>query len=229
MPEDNLNMSDSDPTVGVQPRNEKMVDIGEEQLALVYAKAFVGAAVAHGDPQGLVDELHSLVEDVLEPHPDFEHALCGYFLSHDERVHLIETVLGGRASQEVINLLKAMSYHNRTSVLRLLVKTVHRLYAESQGRYQVSVRVAQALGDELKEELRNSLQATLGIEPVLDIRVDPELLGGIVVQVGDTVYDGSVRTMLERTRQRMITNAIDAIESRPQSFHSAEASDAEIT
>jgi F-type H+-transporting ATPase subunit delta len=48
--------------------------------------------------------------------------------------------------------------------------------------------------------------------------VKPELIGGMVVQVGDTVFDGSVRTTLERARRQMVESAVAAIESRPDKF-----------
>ena len=55
-----------------------------------------------------------------------------------------------------------------------------------------------------QERLRQELRAKFGREPVLSVRVDPDLLGGLVVRVDDWVYDGSVRARLERIRHQLI-------------------------
>ena len=57
-----------------------------------------------------------------------------------------------------------------------------------------------------------------GREPVLDARVDPDLLGGLMVQVGDWLYDASVRTRLERIRNQLIERSSHAIQSQTRSF-----------
>ncbi len=196
---------------------EAIIDVGKEQLARTYAKAFL-AATESLDQAGLVEELDSLVADVLDKFPDFNFHLTSDFLSHDERVELIDVVLGGRASAPVVNLLKVLSQNHRLGMLRLLVRTIHKLYGEMNGRHEVRVYVPEVLSADLQQGLRQALQTRLGVEADFHFHIKPELIGGMVVQVGDTVFDGSVRTTLERARQQMVMRAIDAIESRPDKF-----------
>ncbi len=197
---------------------EAVYNVDEEQLALVYAKAFLGAARSAGDIEGLVAELRSLVEDVFDPFPDFETAIGAHSLSHTERVNMIDAVFKGRASETVLHLFKVLSLNDRTGSMRMVAKMVHKLHGESQGRRQVQILTAQPLSQELTTELRDAIQTKLGIEPEFSMSVDPELIAGMVIQVGDTVYDGSVRTSLERARQQMVASAIEAIENRPDKF-----------
>lgn len=198
--------------------SDKVIDVGQEQLARIYARAFLGAIEKTGNAARLVEELDSLVADVLDRFPEFEQTLMSHSLKHDEREKIILAVFGGRASEQVVNLLKVLSKNDRMELLRLVAKLVHRLYGESQGRYEVKVFTAHELGRELQAELRQVLQAKLGIEPEFVFRIHPDLIGGMVIQVGDTVYDGSVQTTLERTRQQMFVKTIDAIETRPERF-----------
>jgi F-type H+-transporting ATPase subunit delta len=197
---------------------ETVLDVRQEQLARIYGRAFVAAADATGKGAELVEELDSLVADVLNRNPEFEKALTGDALSEDETTELIDRVFKGRASNEVINLLKVMAHHRRLGALRMVVHTVHQLWGESKGRRAVVVRSATELPASLKTELAAALKAKLGIEAEMTVMVDPELIAGMVVQVGDTIFDGSVRTSLERTRRQMVERAIDAIESRPEKF-----------
>lgn len=198
--------------------HETVLDVRQEQLAKIYARAFVSAANAKGKGAELVEELDSLVTDVLDRFPEFDRALTGDALSEDDAIQLIERVFKGRASDEVVNLLKIMAHHRRLSALRMVAHTVHQLYGESLGRRTVTVTTATELSAELQQELAAALKAKLGIEAEFVIKVDPDLIAGMIVQVGDTIFDGSVRTALERTRQQMVERAIDAIESRPEKF-----------
>jgi F-type H+-transporting ATPase subunit delta len=139
-------------------------------------------------------------------------------LSHEERLDLVDAVLGGRASPPVVNLLKVLSQNHRNGMLRLVVRTIHQMYGELNGRHEVRVYVPHPLADDLQQGLRQALQSRLGVEADFHFHIKPELIGGMVVQVGDTVFDGSVRTTLERARQQMVIKAVDAIESRPEKF-----------
>ena len=74
------------------------------------------------------------------------------------------------------------------------------------------------LDDALRGEIQSQLRKVLGTEPVLDVKVDPALIAGMVVRIGDRVYDGSVHTQLERARAAMIDRATEQIETRPERF-----------
>lgn len=196
---------------------DHVLDVSREQLARTYAKAFLSATESM-EQDSLVQELESLVSDVLDKFKDFDLHLTSDFLSHDERIDLIDNVLGKQASAPVVNLLKTLSQRHRNGAIRAVVKMIRKLHGESRGRYEVRVYVPQPLTSELQDNLRQALQGKLGMESDFFFHIKPELIGGMVVQVGDTVFDGSVRTTLERTRQQMVIKAIDAIESRPEKF-----------
>ncbi|MCO6048149.1 ATP synthase F1 subunit delta [Aeoliella sp. ICT_H6.2] len=196
---------------------ETVFDVDQEQLARTYAKAFL-AATESMDQEGLLEELHSLVVDVLEKFPDFNFNLTSNFLSHEEREDLIDAVLGSRASAPVVNLLKILSRNGRPSMLRPVIRTIRKLHGEKLGRHEVRVYVPHELSSDLQEGLQQALQSRLGVTADFHFHLKPELIGGMVVQVGDTVFDGSVRMTLERARQKMVMQAIEAIETRPDSF-----------
>ena len=67
-------------------------------------------------------------------------------------------------------------------------------------------------------EIQNHLRKMFGKQPVLSVKIDPSLIAGIVVRVGDRVYDGSVQTQLEHTRLAMIHKASEQIDIRPERF-----------
>jgi F-type H+-transporting ATPase subunit delta len=202
-----------------QSSAETVFDVDQEQLARIYAKAFL-TATSSQDQAALVEELDSLVGDVLDKFREFDFRLTSSVLSHEEREVLIDNVLGSRASVPVVNLLKTLSQNGRQILVRPVVAAIHKLVGEMRGEYEVRVYVPSELSTELTDGLRQALQSRLGVNAEFHFHVKPELIGGMVVQVGDTVFDGSVRTTLERARRQMVESAVAAIESRPDKFMS---------
>lgn len=79
-----------------------------------------------------------------------------------------------------------------------------RLQAESAGITRVQVRAAAPLSETQQERLARAFAARTGRRAVLELEVDPSLLGGLVAQVGDTVFDGSLRSRLETLRADLV-------------------------
>jgi F-type H+-transporting ATPase subunit delta len=202
----------------IEPRHETVMDVTQEQIARVYAQAFMGVANKSPNVDELIGELDGIVNDVLTPFPRFEEVLSSALVSHEKTVALIDRVLAGRASAPVLNFLKVLSIHRRLGLLRLVLKFVKKIHAEQRGLTDVQVRVAKELDPALRSELQERLRATLGREPVLHITVDEALIGGIILQVGDRVFDASIHTRLEYARRNIISRATEVIETKPERF-----------
>ena len=84
-----------------------------------------------------------------------------------------------------------------------VVRAYQSLRDSQKGIVRVTARVAKNVDAEEKESLVATLEARLGKKARLDIQVDPSLLGGIVVKIGDTVYDGSFVNQLKSLRARL--------------------------
>ena len=74
----------------------------------------------------------------------------------------------------------------------------------------------------LQQELTIALRGMLGAEPVLQVSTRPDLIGGMVLRIGDTVYDGSIATRLARLREHMIDRSVHEIQSGRDRFSIAE-------
>ena len=194
------------------------INVGQEQVALVYAKAFLGSAEKSGRTADAVAELTSLVEDVLAAQPEFAEVLGSKRIAHDEKSAMIDRVFGGQASPMLLSFLKVLSSHGRLDALAAIGREVQERYDEKLGRKRVVITSATTLDQGVVGELTEKLRAMLGGEPVLELAVRPELIGGILIRVGDTVYDGSVASRLTRLRTQMIDRSIHEIQSRRDRF-----------
>ncbi len=177
-----------------------VLDATQQQIGRVYAEALLGAAEKTGSVETVREEFASLVDDVLSKMPRFEAVLQSPRVSHEEKVRLLDTAFQGRMSKELLNFLKVVSRRGRMPSLRAIQRAFENLYNERAGRREVVVRTAEPLTDELYAQIADRLRQSLGMEPVLRVEVDPELIGGVVIRIGDTVYDGSVARQLVRLR-----------------------------
>jgi F-type H+-transporting ATPase subunit delta len=201
--------------------DETVMGVTEEQIARVYAQAFMGAVVKLPNGDSLIEELSSFVADVLNRFPKFEHTLESSLVSPEQKEQLLGNVLGKSASKEVLNFLKVLSRHGRLSLIRSAARIAKKLNATRHGRTDVDIRVAMPLEDAMRNEIEGLVRSALKTEPIVNITVDPSLLAGIVIRVGDRVYDGSVHTRFEHARAAMIDRATDQIETQPDKFSQA--------
>ena len=180
------------------------IDPRRQQIGAVYAKALLGAAETAGQTDAVAEELESLVTDVLDKLPHFHAALASPRIGHEEKIALIDRAFAGRMSPVLLNFLKVLSRHGRLDCLRAIAEAAEKLLNELRGRVEVWVTTAAPLSNPLRDQIVTRLSALLAQEVVLKTQLDPEMLGGLVVRIGDTVFDGSVSARLIQMRQAAV-------------------------
>jgi F-type H+-transporting ATPase subunit delta len=181
----------------------------ESRLARVYAEALLatvlkqtGGADGHAEAAGA--ELIAFVR-ALAAHPDAEEFLTSPVVSRKVKAAALARALAGNAPDLLRRFLGVLQQNNRLHLLRAVAAAYQRLLDTRAGRVRVKVAAAVPLSDEQRAALTANLKVLLGNqEPVLEVRVDPDLLGGLVVQVGDSVVDTSVRTRLQSLRSLLL-------------------------
>lgn len=108
-----------------------------------------------------------------------------------------------KLSSTVAHFLSLLLEHDRLLLLPTIVSRYRRLLDEAKGRIEAQVVSATPLGEALLERLRGVLNRMSGKEVILHAETDPELLGGLVIQLEGKIYDGSVRTQLEKMKERI--------------------------
>jgi len=186
------------------PRHETVLDAGTERVARVYAEALLDAAARRNQVAEVLEEFASLLEDVFRADPQFEAFLVSGAIGRKPKAAVIHRAFDGRASELFRNFLLVLNDHQRLDTLRDIHAAVRELFDERSGRLRVLVTSAAPLPDDQRERLQQQLQAAYRKEPVLTTQVDPALLGGLVVRVGDWLYDASVRARLDTIRKQLI-------------------------
>ncbi|HND52161.1 MAG TPA: ATP synthase F1 subunit delta, partial [Pirellulaceae bacterium] len=134
---------------------------------------------------------------------------------HADKEQMLEKVLRGKVVGQLLDFLKVVSRHGRMDCLRAINEAAHRLNDERRGRVLVTVVTASPIDDQLLSQINSQLSAALGKQAILQTRVNPELLGGLEVRIGDKVYDGSLRTRLEKMRGDALNQAIERMRRNP--------------
>ena len=178
-----------------------VIDSGRQHLGSVYAKALLGAAEKAGQSRQVLEELDSLVTDVLNQLPQLDAAFISPRLAPEEKAALIDKAFGGRMSITLQHFLKVVAKHERLDCLRAILRAAKKLYNEMSGRVDVRLETAAPISNPMRERIVARLTQLLGREVVLTSEVNEELLGGLVVRVGDTVYDGSLAARLKQMQE----------------------------
>jgi F-type H+-transporting ATPase subunit delta len=199
---------------------EQEAVLGDEAIALArrYAEALVDAAQKEGQADAALDELAEIESDVLAEFPGFARVLASDRVPATEKDRILTDVFEGRASSLVLRFLRVLNRHGRLGLLGPIIREARAIWDRRNRRIPVSVRSAVALDDSQMQALSDRLQRLVAGTPILTATIDPGLIGGLVVQVGDQLYDGSVKSRLALLRHRLIEGKTHEIQSRRDQF-----------
>jgi F-type H+-transporting ATPase subunit delta len=197
---------------------ESAVDVGVQQVARVYAEALLRAADKRGKGDAVMEELEALVHDLFRTQPILEAALASGAVRRDRKEEFIRKVFGPVAEPIFLDFLLVLNHHERLHLLRGIWSCYRELNDEKHRRMRVKVRAASPLSPDQEAKLKAELHDTFQLEPLLDVKIDPDLLGGMVVQVGDWRYDGTVRARLDQLRNQLLVKSNDQIQSGRDRF-----------
>lgn len=167
-----------------------------------YAAGLAKLAAAEGELNRVADELYQLGRTV-ESSDELRSTLSDRSIPASRRIGVLEDLLGSSASPVTVNLVSMLVGAGRGNHIGPISNELVRQAAETRGQAVAEVRSAVALNDDQRERLQSALSDATGMNIDIVVVVDPDILGGVVAQVGDTVFDGSIRTRLEKMKERL--------------------------
>ena len=160
-----------------------------------YAEAYFSLAAQQDDVASWRRELAAAADTLTDP--EIAGAMSNPKVRTDERTHLILDLLDG-ASPAVRNLSRLLVERKRTPLAPQILQEFDRLADREAGVVRAQVTTAVPVTPELERQLSGTLSATIGGDVRTVVVQDPEIIGGLVVRIGDRVIDGSVRTRLQQ-------------------------------
>ena len=174
-------------------------------IARRYARALLEVAVSEGRIDEVLSELAGLAEQVQVGLPLYS-VFESPSVTRRERRAVAEQVAERLGFSEITtNLLRLLSDRERLTLVPDIARIYRDLADEAQGRVRAQVSAPLPLTEDQVARLRSVLEQVTG--KTIDLRVDsdPELLGGLVAQVGDTTFDGSLKTQLRSLRDAALS------------------------
>jgi ATP synthase, F1 delta subunit len=175
----------------------------EESVARRYAAALFAQAKKQDNIVAIRDDLRSAVETV-EGSPILMSLLNQPLVTEARKKEAVATALQGRVQPATFAVINLLIDKRRATLLRGVYDEYERLVREYQNIAFATAVTAVPLTEPQKAALEKSLEARTGKDIELKTEVDPAIMGGVLVRIGDTVLDGTVRGKLERLREQLL-------------------------
>lgn len=174
----------------------------EPTIAKNYAETLLELAQRANDLRGW-GEMLDQISDAMETDRRLRTFLESPRVSAQRKNEILQKAYGS-LPRNFLRFLQALVNHRRQMLIPVIAHTYHDLVDAVEGRVHASVTVARPADDSDREVVTKQLSRVLGKNVVPHFHVNPGILGGVVVRVGDTVLDGSVRRRLATLRARML-------------------------
>jgi F-type H+-transporting ATPase subunit delta len=172
-----------------------------EQIAEVYARALFEAAKEHDVLDRVRDELGEFAE-ALEDNRSLQVFLFSPYFSSDEKREGVRKIVSD-ADERTLNFLELLAERHRMPAIFRIKRELDSLWADENQLLPVTVTSAVELDEGLVEDIGKRIQEQTGRKVELSSKVDPDVLGGLMVRVGNVVLDSTVRNRLERLRKQV--------------------------
>ena len=172
-----------------------------------YARALLEVAARESDPEAIERELSGFVS-LVQTNGEVKRALLNPAVPNHTRQQIVEALVARAALQKPLaKLLVMLANRGRLELLPDLLDVYRERLLAASNIVKGTVTSATPLAPEKVHALARSLSSATGKEVQLDAAVDPSIIGGVIARIGSTVYDGSIRTQLQKMRQQLVESA----------------------
>ena len=174
-----------------------------QAAARVYAKALFDIGMETGSVGQIYDDLHAVHNALNGLEPDLRTFFYLPRFRREDKRRILNLAFEGKVSRPILGVLHVLVDKRRESLLDNIVEEFDRYKDVNENRVQARVVSAKKLDADLLEALRSALEQRTRKSVVLTETIDPEVLGGLRVNVGDRVLDGTVRRSLQDMRRNL--------------------------
>ena len=163
----------------------------------LYQEAERGQQVEH------IDADMDLIRETLDGSRDLVTFFASPIISREKKEAVVQSLFAGSLHRTTYNFLRLLIEKKREALFPDVVRAYRDLRDEQRGIVEARAKVAYPLSESEEQTLVRALEKLSGSQVRLNVQEDRAILGGLVVRMGDTVYDGSVRNQLANLRERM--------------------------
>jgi len=173
-------------------------------VATRYARAFAEVVVDRRiDPNTAIQEL-STMSELVKSSPELRNVLQNPAVQHGQKLKLLDAIIGRIGGSKMLrNFIAVLIDHHRIGQMDDVAEQFKHQLNQRLGIAETQVSSARELSDEERQALERQMEAITGKVVRATYSRDANLLGGVVVRIGSTIYDGSVRGQLERIKEQI--------------------------
>ena len=176
------------------------------RIAGRYAKSLIGLATERNELDRVYSDMLYL-QSVLKQSRDFLVILRSPVISPDKKLSILQTVTEGKVSEIVAGFNRLLIQKGREGFLPEIITGYIDQYKVLKGIYVVKLITATPASEELKQMIIEKVKATTSLQNIeLKAEVKPDLIGGFVLQMGDTLVDASISYDLNAIKQQFLNN-----------------------
>ncbi len=197
-----------------------MANTDQTTIAEVYARSLLELAMGRGESDTIDLEFAEFAAH-LKADPDFKAFVTARVIDPDQRRKSLDVMFQGRMSELLLNTLHALNNKGRLEIVGEVQRLYHELTLEQQAIVEVHVSAAEPLSDVMRTRLQQLMESRTGSTVRLAEHVEPMLLGGLIVRVGDEQIDMSVARQLRRFQESLLKQAQQHIHAGTELFEGA--------
>jgi F-type H+-transporting ATPase subunit delta len=172
-----------------------------QEIAEVYARSLFEVAMENDKLDEIHEELDEFADAMSQSRELQVFFFAPYFSSQEKKDGITKVVEGG--DEHFVRFLELLAERHRMPVLFRIRRVFDRMWAEENKLLSVTLTSAVELDDDIKDDIRKKIEEETGRKVEFVSKIDPDLLGGLKLQVGNFVMDASVRSRLERLRKQV--------------------------
>lgn len=176
-------------------------------MAELVSRVYAEALFAVGQESSSLDQLSSQLQDVCQlfvEYPEFFELYKAPNIALADRKKIVDETFQGRISPELLNFLKLLLDKNRGFFVLEIGRDFQKMVEEHQGVIRGTVLVTATLSVDQIQKLEDKLSKSTGKRIVLSQKIDPEIIGGLVVHLGDKVLDNSFKRKLDGMKDELM-------------------------
>ena len=177
--------------------------MNESKVSTRYANSLLSSANEKGKLETVAKDME-LVYSTIKSSAELSRTLSSPIIKAQLKFSILEEIFKKKISKETLDFLKFVIEKNREGLLESIVQKFLELRDQKLGLINVNVKSAVELGEDQKKKLKEKFEKLLNKKVKFNFSIDPNVVGGFVAKVGDTVYDASLKNQLEILKKRFL-------------------------
>ena len=181
--------------------------MSEIRVASRYAKALLDLSIEQKSTEVILKDVKDFLS-TLKVHHQIDVMLKSPVVSSDHKIAVLNQIFGKTYNALTMSFFKIVIRKNRASYLHTVANVFIEQYNELNNIVKASVKTAQTIDDKLAQEIKQFMESYTGKKIELQSSVDPKLIGGMVLQMGDKLFDASISGKLNKLKHDLLNTYI---------------------